>query len=100
LLDGCCRADVDILEDFIINELKRSMSNIALIVVTHIHPDHAGAARLLRKRYSYKVAPANVLGQWYSGVDDKLMHLTDMLLTLWIAGHQKKLKSLSIIQTN
>lgn len=92
LLDGCCRADIDTLEDFIINELKRSMSDIALIVVTHMHPDHAGAANLLRKKYGCKIAAANVLGQWYSGVNGKLMHLTDMFLTLWVAGRQKKAK--------
>ena len=35
LLDGCCRADIPLLENFIGNELKRSMSELALIVVTH-----------------------------------------------------------------
>lgn len=92
LLDGCCRADIAMIENFIVKELKRSMSDLALIVVTHMHPDHAGAANILRKKYGCKVAAANVPGQWYSGIDGKLMHLTDMLLTLWVAGRQKKAK--------
>jgi len=92
LLDGCCRADIAIIENFIVKELKRSMYDLALIVVTHMHPDHAGAANILRKKYACKVAAANVPGQWYSGIDGKLMHLTDMLLTLWVAGRQKKAK--------
>ena len=92
LLDGCCRADIAIIENFVNNTLNRPMSDIALIVVTHMHPDHAGAANLLRKKYGSKVAAANVPGQWYSGVDGKLMHLTDILLTLWVAGRQKKAK--------
>jgi len=92
LLDGCCRADIPVLENFIGNELKRSMSELALIVVTHMHPDHAGAAQTLRKKYGCKIASANVAGQWYSGIDGKLMHLTDLLLTLWVAGRQKKAK--------
>ena len=92
LLDGCCRADINVIEDFIINQLKRPMSDLALIVVTHMHPDHAGAANVLRKKYACKIAAANVAGQWYSGFDGKLMHLTDILLTLWVAGRQKKAK--------
>jgi glyoxylase-like metal-dependent hydrolase (beta-lactamase superfamily II) len=92
LLDGCCRADIAMIENFIVKELKRSMSDLALIVVTHMHPDHAGAANILRKKYGCKVAAANVPGQWYSGIDGKLMHLTDILLTLWVAGRQKKAK--------
>ena len=92
LLDGCCRADIDIIEDFIVNKLNRKMTDLALIVVTHMHPDHAGAARFLRKKYGCKIAASNVAGQWYSGIDGKLMHLTDVLLTLWVAGRKKKAK--------
>jgi glyoxylase-like metal-dependent hydrolase (beta-lactamase superfamily II) len=92
LLDGCCRADVSVIENFICNTLKRPMTDLRLIVVTHMHPDHAGAANTLRKKYGCKIAAANVSGQWYSGIDGKLMHLTDMLLTLWVAGRQKKPK--------
>ena len=92
LLDGCCRADIPVIEHFICDELKLSMSDLALIVVTHMHPDHAGAAQTLRKRYGCKIAAANVPGQWYSGIDGKLMHLADMLLTWWVAGRQKKAK--------
>lgn len=92
LLDGCCRADVDVIEDFIVNKLERKMAEIALIVVTHMHPDHAGAASYLRKKYGCKIAASNVAGQWYSGFDGKLMHLADMLLTLWVASRKKKPK--------
>ncbi len=94
LLDGCCRADISIIENFICNERQRSMSELELIVVTHMHPDHAGAAQALRKKYGCKIAAANVAGQWYSGIDGKLMHITDMLLTWWVAGKMKKPKQL------
>lgn len=92
LLDGCCRADISVLEAFVLDDLKRAMTDIKLITVTHMHPDHAGAANTLRKKYGCKIAAANVAGQWYSGIDGKLMHLTDLLLTLWVAGRQKKAK--------
>lgn len=92
LLDGCCRADAPLIESYINNTLKRPMSDLALVVVTHMHPDHAGAANYLRKKHGCKIASANVDGQWYSGIDGMLMHYTDMLLTLWVAGRKKKPK--------
>lgn len=92
LLDGCCRADIATIESFISNELKRPVTDLALVVVSHMHPDHAGAANILRKKYQCKIAAANVAGQWYQGIDGKLMHLTDMLLTWWVAGRMGKAK--------
>jgi glyoxylase-like metal-dependent hydrolase (beta-lactamase superfamily II) len=90
LLDGCSRADVGLIETFVCQTLQRKMTDLALIVVTHMHPDHAGAANFLRKKYGCKIAAANVSGQWYSGFDGILMHITDMLLTLWVAKRIKK----------
>lgn len=92
LLDGCSRADISIIKSYITQTLQRSMRDLKLVVVTHMHPDHAGAANTLRKKYGCKIATANVAGQWYSGIDGKLMHLTDMLLTLWVAGKKNKTK--------
>ncbi len=42
LLDGCCRADVDTVFDYITEQLKRPITDLKLIVVTHMHPDHIG----------------------------------------------------------
>lgn len=92
LLDGCSRADVSLIEEYITQTLQRSMTELVLVVVTHMHPDHAGAAQTLRKKHGCKIAAANVTGQWYSGLDGKLMHIADMLLTLWLAGKFKKPK--------
>jgi len=90
LLDGCCRADVNFIKDFITQTLQRSLTDLKLIVVTHMHPDHAGAADKLRKLTGCKVASANVPGQWYSGIDGKLMHITDILLTRWVANKKQQ----------
>lgn len=92
LLDGCCRADITTIENFIVDKLNKTMADLRLIVVTHMHPDHAGAANILRKKHGCKIAAANVAGQWYQGFDGKLMHLTDMLLTLWVAKRKRKAK--------
>jgi len=90
LLDGCCRSDIPVLKKFITQNLQRPFSDIALTVVTHMHPDHAGAADKLRKLTGCKIAVANVSGQWYSGIDGRLMHLTDMLLAKWVAKRMKR----------
>lgn len=90
LLDGCCRADISMLRSFIVEELGRKMEDITLVVVTHMHPDHAGAAHKLREITGCKIAAANVEGHWYSGIDGILMHYTDMLLAKWVAKRMKK----------
>jgi len=90
LLDGCCRSDISVLKDFITKTLLRPFNDLTLVVVTHMHPDHAGAANKLRKLTGCKIATANVSGQWYSGIDGRLMHLTDMFLAKWVAKRMKK----------
>ncbi len=90
LLDGCSRADVTLIKDFITKTLHRPLTDLQLIVVTHMHPDHAGAAHKLRKITGCKIASANVEGQWYSGFDGKLMHITDLLLTRWVASKKQQ----------
>ena len=90
LLDGCSRADVSLIKHFICDTLQRPLTDLELIVVTHMHPDHAGAAHKLRQITGCKIASANVDGQWYSGFDGKLMHLTDLLLTRYVANKKKQ----------
>ncbi|WP_404341578.1 MBL fold metallo-hydrolase [Pseudoalteromonas mariniglutinosa] len=90
LLDGCCRADVDTVYQFITEHLNRPMTDLKLIVVTHMHPDHAGGAYPLRKLSGAKIAASNAPGQWYQGLDGLLMHLTDMALAWWVAGRLGK----------
>jgi glyoxylase-like metal-dependent hydrolase (beta-lactamase superfamily II) len=90
LLDGCCRSDVPMLKKFITQTLQRPFNDLTLVVVTHMHPDHAGAANKLRKITGCKIATANVSGQWYSGIEGRIMHLTDILLAKWVAKRMKK----------
>ena len=92
LLDGCSRADIPMLKTFVEDELKRKISDIALIIVTHMHPDHAGGAHRLRAITGCKIAAANVKGNWYSGFDGLLMHLTDIMLAHYVAKRMGKPK--------
>jgi len=90
LLDGCSRPDVSVIEAFISTKLKRPFRDLKVVMVTHMHPDHAGAAHKLRKLSGCKVISANVSGNWYSGFDGFLMHLTDMALADWVAKRMKR----------
>jgi hypothetical protein len=47
LLDGCSRADVSLIKHFITDTLQRPLTELQLVVVTHMPPAHAGAAHKL-----------------------------------------------------
>jgi len=90
LLDGCCKADVELIYDYITNELNRPIEHLSAIIVTHMHPDHAGAANTLKQRYGCKIYSGNARGEWYNGIDGFLMYLTDVLLGQWVAKRLRK----------
>jgi len=90
LLDGCCRADISMLKQFITDDLNRPFTDLKLIVVTHMHPDHAGAAHKLRKMTGCKIAAAKMPNQWYTGLSGRFMHLVDIALATWVASRMGK----------
>ncbi|MBL4631200.1 MAG: MBL fold metallo-hydrolase [Paraglaciecola sp.] len=90
LLDGCCRADIRLLKQFITSKLNRPFSDLKLIVVTHVHPDHAGAAHRLRKLTGCKIASAKMSEQWYKGLRGRCMHVVDIALAAWVASRMGK----------
>ena len=92
LLDGCSRADVNAVCDYITHTLQRPLTQLKLIVVTHMHPDHAGGAMLLRKKTGAKVAAHPKAANWYKGVAGRTAHGIDLLLTWWVAGRIGKRK--------
>jgi glyoxylase-like metal-dependent hydrolase (beta-lactamase superfamily II) len=95
LLDGCCRADVITVLDYIRTTLKRPESDLKLVVVTHMHPDHAGGAHVLRRKTGCQIATGASAKPWYQGFRGRVMHITDILLTWYVAKRQgKKLKLL------
>ena len=86
LLDGCSRADVDNVCNYITQTLGRPLTHLKLIVVTHMHPDHAGGAVALRKRTGAQVASHPKAANWYSGFAGRTAHGIDLLLTWWVAN--------------
>ncbi|SET07460.1 MBL fold metallo-hydrolase [Thalassotalea agarivorans] len=92
LLDGCSRADVSVVIDYIKNTLSRPVEHLDTVVVTHMHPDHAGGATFLRNLTGCKIVTADIAGNWYDGIDGFAMHLTDIWLAKWVAGRMGKKK--------
>ncbi|MCW8109916.1 MBL fold metallo-hydrolase [Alteromonas ponticola] len=92
LLDGCSRADVKRVCSFIKYELKRSITDLKLIVVTHMHPDHAGGAHKLRATTGAKIAAHPNTRNWYAGMSGRTAHVIDVMLTWWVAGRLGKPK--------
>ncbi|WP_100642698.1 MBL fold metallo-hydrolase [Alteromonas facilis] len=86
LLDGCSKADVNKVCDYISHQLKRPLSDLTSLVVTHMHPDHAGGAHRLRERTGCKVYAHPKAARWYSGIAGRLAHIIDISLALWVAG--------------
>jgi len=92
LLDGCCRPDVDLIHDYITNALNRPISDLKTVIVTHMHPDHAGAANELKRRFDCQIVTGFAEREWYSGIDGALMYVSDVLLTQWVAKRMKQEK--------
>jgi glyoxylase-like metal-dependent hydrolase (beta-lactamase superfamily II) len=90
LLDGCSKADFASIESFFSEELKRPLSDLKVVLVTHMHPDHAGCAHYLRKVTNCKIVSCVKDKQWYEGLSGKLAHITDICLALWVAGKMQR----------
>jgi glyoxylase-like metal-dependent hydrolase (beta-lactamase superfamily II) len=90
LTDGACRTDVDKISDFIKVELNRDIQDLKLIVVTHSHPDHAGAAYLLRKKFNIPIAAFHNIDLWYSGIGGATQQISDILQMQFMATQVNK----------
>jgi glyoxylase-like metal-dependent hydrolase (beta-lactamase superfamily II) len=90
LLDGCCRCDVKTVCNFISRELKRPITELKTVVVTHMHPDHAGGAHLFRKITGCQIVSANKMTHWYRGLNGLLMHWIDMILSIYVGKRIKQ----------
>ncbi|GEA12190.1 MBL fold metallo-hydrolase [Alteromonas sp. KUL49] len=90
LLDGCSRADVDMVCDFITDTLTLPLSALKFIVVTHMHPDHAGGAIRLRSRTGAQIGAHPKAFKWYLGLSGRIAHMIDIALAWWVASRLGK----------
>lgn len=92
LLDGCSRADIATVSDYIQQQLGLPLEALKLIIVTHMHPDHAGGAHKLRRLTGARIASHPKARRWYSGLLGRTAHLIDVSLTWWVATRLGKPK--------
>jgi len=85
LLDGASPADFELIEEFCREKLNRPVSDIKIAVVTHMHPDHSGAAPLLRQKYGTKIAAYKNIDEWYAGFTGWMQHVLDCLMAQILA---------------
>lgn len=90
LLDGCAKADIPALKSYFKDVLNRPLTDIKTIVVTHMHPDHAGGADTLKKLTGAKLVSADKDTQWYGGVSGFCMYLIDVFLMRAMVYLKKK----------
>lgn len=90
LLDGGSRPDVSMILDYITQTLGRSIKELKVVVVTHMHPDHAGGVKLLKQKTGCLVVSSDKSYPWYKGVEGRLNHLLDISLAYFIANRQGK----------
>lgn len=91
MLDGGSRADAKQVEKYFSEVLKRPVSDLLLISVSHMHPDHAAAAQILRRRHNVPVAAFHTVDNWYRGLPGRMQHLFDMAMG-WFVVYKKDLK--------
>ena len=88
LLDGACRPDVPMVLAYIKTTLQRPITDLKVVVVTHMHPDHAGGAHKFREQTGCLIVSADKDTQWYSRIAGRTMHLVDMNLAHYVARRQ------------
>ena len=88
LLDGGARYDAVRIEKYMNREMGCSPGEISLALVTHMHPDHAGGAPLLRRRFRTQIAAHADIDQWYRGFRGASQHIVDTLLGHYSARQQ------------
>lgn len=89
LLDGLSRPDFWILKQYIENELKRKVTDLRVVVVTHMHPDHAGAVTALRTNFDTAVVASEHADAWYRGFSGVVQHLSDIMMGQFVALRKK-----------
>ena len=84
LLDGCCKSDVEVIEKVMQEKLHKDIKDIRLSIVTHPHPDHAGGALRLRKKYGIPIASFYLNDNWYGGIKGSMQHAYDIWMGWYV----------------
>ncbi|HQP50371.1 MAG TPA: MBL fold metallo-hydrolase [Spirochaetota bacterium] len=89
-IDPGVASDLPLIERYCAEVLRRPVTDITLSVVSHMHPDHAGGATGLRKKYGIPIAAHRLVDSWYAGVTGLIQHLLDIYMTQIVARRSKR----------
>ena len=84
LLDCGCACDIGNIVE-LVEGIGRRPGDIKLAVVTHMHPDHAGGACGLRRRFAIPLAAHVDADRWYRGLAGMIQHLMDSYMAQLVA---------------
>ncbi len=90
LLDGGCRSDSKIIEKFILEDLNRPLTDLKLMIVSHFHPDHCGAAIKLRKKYKIPIATHSYTDSWFKSFGGFVQYRLDRFAAYFVIYKSKK----------
>ncbi len=93
LLDCGCRSDVPRIERYLRQNLGREPRDIELAIASHTHPDHAGGARILRRRHNVPIGAPRRINAWYRGPSGFFQHKIDTSLAVIVGslgGHGRE----------
>lgn len=85
LFDSGCVNDVKRIEHYCRQVLQRQVSDIDLMAVTHMHPDHSGGAASLRARHGIPVAAHREADRWYKGLGGMIQQKLDCYMATSVA---------------
>jgi len=86
IMDGGCRSDVASIIDYIKNVMNRPLSDVKLVIASHIHPDHAGGVSLFKRLFHFDTAAPLGINSWYSGLLGGIQHKIDIALGHYVAS--------------
>lgn len=90
LIDSGCINDVKRIEKYCNKILDRPVSDIKIMVLTHMHPDHAGGANKLREQYNVPIAAFKEIDEWYKGLGGIIQHKIDCCLATSVANKNNR----------
>lgn len=90
LVDCGCINDVRRIVRYCEKNLGRSVNDIKLAFVSHMHPDHSGDAWHLREKYGIPLAAHPESDLWYRGLYGYIQHKLDCLMATEVAMRIKR----------
>ena len=89
LFDSGSRSDVQVISHFCKEVLNRDPEEITLSITSHMHPDHAGGAVFLRKKYGIPNAAHRNADRWYNGISGIIQHKLDEFMAQVVRKRNK-----------